>query len=1072
MIDLNQRDFFISVPDDMRYRAPTGFWEGVAATSAYNNMPLVESVQEQMMFGSRARDASFDPVDVIDDEYLPYYEEFVRAKDQEHFDFIKQRVDNERRRKQTMSDASFASQIVGGMADPLFFTAFIPALNVVSLSGGIARSAYNFGKIGAAYGVASEARRAPFAQTDDPFESTQNIASATVFSAFFGGALKGATYTAPFFKSSANKVNRIARGEEVPPLFTDENTGKPTLVGDNEKFDVKVYNPFGSYFQRALSNPNIPAGVKEKMLRYTYNSSVGLKGAGDTTAPQSINQMAQTYEGLAHEYMKKFSDLHRMQVDGHKQARFLGADTQEMTFRTGDFNDWFEDTVTRYMQQDNPNPTISRKALDGATKEQKQAFKEFDTFFKAFDEDARYVGVLRDDARIKADMAKLQKLVDEKAAKLANLEDSIKAKGGATSKQAKKRNELDGEMAGLRTRLDELQNVLDTPTRKSFRFAMYYNKLLLSSDDAARAKFTQTLVDHYTQKGLPNPKESADMTVARILEEAAEELEDARATGKAGSAKHLKHRKTDLEEWQVEEFLVKTPDVFHTYAQQMGRRIEHARAFDGKNIDEILEEVTDEMVKARMSAKEIAEVRAGFVGEHDRVMGALSRSPDRYDNQLSKFLKNYAGWAYLGGAGISAVTDAGTIVLAHGYRDVYRAAVAGLNDRSVGKVLSEMQNGGAALDMIRNFAQQKLLGDTMKRVQPNKLEQVQEVGNRIMYTANGLGPITTIFKFADGLLTNDKFYRLSKKMADGKRLSRYDQEYLNRYGIDDELAKYISDMPFEKAEASNFFLANTDNWPNKTPQERLMKRRYQAAVTAHSDNTVVMGQAFDRPLIMDGVTYVKDNPAMAGMRKIYPNLFAIDKKASYGGVNMVRIESGLMTLPFTFMNFVFGANNKILGSILDPARRNRIQGATALIALSYLSFEIKSGLGMASWWDRESESPDIIARVIDHSGLVGIYGDLGYMGLAVAGNLADKPEDFFIEPKFVSPDREDRLVDGLITPFGAPVDLGVGFYRAANDLINGNISDGANEIRRNLPFVGLPFIRDDVKELTNTISRY
>jgi hypothetical protein len=187
---------------------------------------------------------------------------------------------------------------------------------------------------------------------------------------------------------------------------------------------------------------------------------------------------------------------------------------------------------------------------------------------------------------------------------------------------------------------------------------------------------------------------------------------------------------------------------------------------------------------------------------------------------------------------------------------------------------------------------------------------------------------------------------------------------------------------------------------------------------------------------------------------------------------MVRIESGLMTLPFTFMNFVFGANNKILGAMLDPARQNRIQGATALIALSYLSYEVKSSLGMASWWDRESESPDIIARVIDHSGLVGIYGDLGYMGLSVAGNLADKPEDFFIEPKFVSSDREDRLVDGLITPFGAPVDLGVGFYRAARDLINGNISDGANEIRRNLPFVGLPFIRDDVKELTNTISRY
>ena len=262
MIDLNQRDFFISVPDDMRYQAPAGFWEGVAATSAYNNMPLVESVQEEMRFGSRARDASFDPVDVIDDEYLPYYEEFVRAKDQEHFDFIKQRVDNERRRKQTMSNAGFFSQMAGGIADPLFFTAFIPALNVVSLSSGIARSAYNFGKIGAAYGVASEARRAPFAQTDDPFESTQNVVSATVFSAFFGGALKGATYTAPFFKSSANKVNRLARGEDVPPLFKDENTGTPTLVGDEEVFDRRVSNIFGSQLSRLLDMPKVPKRVK------------------------------------------------------------------------------------------------------------------------------------------------------------------------------------------------------------------------------------------------------------------------------------------------------------------------------------------------------------------------------------------------------------------------------------------------------------------------------------------------------------------------------------------------------------------------------------------------------------------------------------------------------------------------------------------------------------------------------------------------------------------------------------------------------------------------------------------
>lgn len=1066
MIDVNQRDFFISVPDDMRYQAPTGFWEGAAATSAYNNMPLVESVQEQMMFGQRDRDKSFNPIDAISDEYMPYYEEFVRAKDQEHFDFIKQRVDNEIRRKEKMASAGFFSQMAGSIADPLTITAFIPGLNIVTMSRGIGQAAYSFGKLGFGYGLASEARRAPFAQTDQPFETTQNVATATLFSAFFGGAIKGATYTAPFFKSSANKINRWTRGDDVAPVF-DEN-GNVTLDTGNEKFDTVVFNMFGSKFQRMLADPNIPVFVKEMAVKMTYNSSVNLKGVAENVMPQSVLQKSQTYEGTAREMISGLEDLFSQQARGHKQSRVLGVSTDEMTFSTGEFNDWIEDTITRYIDMSNPNAKKSTAAFDGASPQQKEAFKKLDTFFKAFDEDARSVGVLRDDARIKRDIDKLNKQIDEKAQKLADLEASINKGGGATKKQGKFRDDLDLQMAALRSKVIELEDVLATPTRKGFRFAMYYNKMLLSEDKVAQQRFLDdVLIPHYTAKGLPDPKASAQSTLSRILEEGAEELEDMRA-GVVGGSKHLKHRKTDLDEWQVNDFIVKNTDVIFSYAQRMGRRIEFARAYGGKNIDELVEEVTAELVKAKRPAKEIAEIRAAFYGEYDRTMGALQRSPDRYDNQLSKFAKTYAGWTYLGGAGLSAVTDAGTIVLAHGYRDVYRAAVAALTDRSTGKLLANMQNGGAVLDMVRNFAQQKILGDTMKRVQPNKLETVQEVGNRLMYTANGLGPITTIFKFMDGLIVGDKFYRLSK----AKNLSKRDREYLNRYGIDDELREYIAGMPFEKADASNFWLANTDNWPVETVMQREMRRRYQAAVTAHSDNSVVMGQAFDRPLIMDGVVYVKDNPAIAGMRKIYPNLFAIDEKASYGGVNLVRLESGLMTLPFTFMNFVFGANNKILGAMLDPARQNRIQGATALIALSYLSFEIKSSLGMASWWDRESESPDIIARVIDHSGLVGIYGDIGYMGLAVAGNLAKNPEDFFIEPKFVSPDKDERLLDALATPFGAPVDLGIGFYRAADDFINGRVSDGANEIRRGLPFVGLPFIRDDVKELTNTISRY
>ena len=203
-----------------------------------------------------------------------------------------------------------------------------------------------------------------------------------------------------------------------------------------------------------------------------------------------------------------------------------------------------------------------------------------------------------------------------------------------------------------------------------------------------------------------------------------------------------------------------------------------------------------------------------------------------------------------------------------------------------------------------------------------------------------LAPLTTALKVLDQILVNDKFIRLSKQLADGTIDAR-DKEYLFRYGFDEDLANYVNDMPTQNAEGDDFLLANTDAWPTSTARERDMLRRYQAATAAHADNAVVMGQAFDRPLIMDGVAYIKDNAYTQAMRKKFPKLYEIDERASSDGVKMVRMESGTMSLPFTFMNFIFGANNKIMSAVIDPDRRFRLQGAVALIGLSYLSLNIK-----------------------------------------------------------------------------------------------------------------------------------
>lgn len=1078
MIELEPRkqDFLQSIPNEMKYESDPTWWEGFSATVAYNNMPLLESVEETYKFGALGVDPTFKISDHIEEKYLPYYKDLARAKNVQHLRYLEQRVQSALDRRNVMNNAGITSQIAGGIVDPLFLTSFVPMLNAVTLGRTVGGAALKLGAIGAGYGAASEARRAPFAVADEDYESAMNIASTTALSALTGGVLKGATYTLPFMRSTAAKARAAVTGKPVKH-FIDEKGNMSVSRETDTPFNAKFYNPFGSPIQRLLSDKSIPQDVKEELVKLSYNSSVGLQGTAQQAMPQSVAQRMIPYDGMVREFHEEMANLYEGHAFGREKAgQFFGAFTREMNPADNGFEEFVEDTFRRYILANSPDPQVARQARTALSDQQKKAFTLIKKFFDDFDADARFVGVLRDDAKIQGQMSKIDDLLDKKAKLVADIEDTVKAKAGGTKKQMSKLKDLENEMVRLRLDRDLLEEALQTRTRKSFLFPIYYDKMKLQ--DAVQRKNLEDIFDqHYALNGDESPREAAERTLSRIMEENADEMEDGRAVGNVGRGKHLKFRKTDINEYQIADYMVLNMDAIYTYAKRMGGKIEFARAYGGKNVDEVLSSIEDSMRKAKLSEDKIAQVKTAFTGEHDRVMGALIRDPSALNRQLSKFSKSYAGWAYLGGAGISAVSDLGTVVMSHGYADVAKAGLATLTDANL-KTLAfkEMRYAGAGLDMARNIVQQKYLGDSVKSIQPNALERVQNVGDRFMYTMNGLGMITTAYKVLDGVLINDKFIRLSRKLL-ANNIDEFDKEYLFRYGIDEELAEYITKMPVEQAEGSDFLLANTGAWPRNTAAERNLLRRYQAATASHSDNAVVMGQAFDRPLIMDGVVYLKDNPFFAGMRKKFPNMFAIDERASTASVKMVRIENGTMTLPFTFMNFAMGANNKILGAVLDPARKYRLQGATALIGLSVLSFQIKDRY----WWRKLksdagedwTRSPDLMARIIDHSGLLGIYSDLGYTGLGMVANYAGTDgKQWPISPKYISRDKQDRFMDGITEPFGAPVGLGLNVIRGVNDFMDGNVTEGSREIVNSLPFLGLPLLFSDMKELMISQGRY
>ena len=1070
MTDLGRRDFFVPISASITEETPVSWYEGWKANVAYNNMPLIESVQEQALFGDRERDPNLNVAANLEEDLLPYFEDLVTAKDEEHLAYLKERAYTAINRRQKAADAPLTAMLAGGITDPLTVVSFIPGLQFIKVGQTFGQAVTRGAAAGLAFGVASEARRAPFAVADEPYEAASNIVAATAFTAGFGGLMRGAPYVKPFFQSSASKAGRLFRGEKFSHVWRETSTelddGYTAASGGD--FDPTVTNWMGSPSQMAMQRADLNDEIKGYFATMSYNGSLSTQGARRGKAFQSVSQDAITYQGSFYKFDEQMRNLHSQQTRGiNKAARVAGVYNPMSGYK-----DWFTETYKRYVRSESKNPETRRIAMDGISDQQKEAIVIFKDTFKAFSDDMEYSGLTKttDKLRKIIDINKAE--LEKKTKQLTNLEDSIKKSGGATKKQSAFRDALDARQAQLRDRIEFYEGQIGKPLRQNFVAPIFYNKEMLA-DTTNRAGLENIFAEDFKLQRMANGEdvagveEDAKRTLSRIMQEDAEELMDVRASAdKAGRIKHLKQRKTNIDVDKIIDYIRLDSDSIYTYMDRVGRQISFAKKFGGRNVDEVLEDLDDAMMRAGLNPKERIRLKADWYGDYERVMGTLQRSPDRYDNQIAKAAKAWTGWTFLPLAGVSAITDTGSIVMAHGMKDVMLAGFAATDTAFLGKIVREIQNSGEMVELTKNVFARELLNDTARKVRPNLNERIIQRGNQVMYTFNGLAPITFAGKLLDQILVNNKFIKLSRKLADGK-ISLYDREYLARYGIDEDMAKFIAKAPTSKHERMDFEFANTDAWPQATAAERDIMRKYQAALASHANNTIVMGQTFDKPLIVDGVAYLRDNPFFQAQRKLFPNLFKIEQRLRTGNENMVRIESGMMSLPFTFMNFAFGANNKILGAIRDPNRRYRLQGIAALIGLSYTSLAIKK----PDYWFEKRKTPEIMARIIDHSGVLGIYSDLAYTGLNIAGNAGMIGEDFPIPPKYVSPNREERMMDAFVEPFGAPAGLGLDYARSVRDYFNGDTTDASERMRYVLPFLGLPMIRDDVQALMNDYGR-
>ena len=827
-----------------------------------------------------------------------------------------------------------------------------------------------------------------------------------------------------------------------------------------------------------LLDPDVPNWVKRSYQLMEGNGAMAMERNIAGKGTQSIRQRIPVYTVRARSLIESVRREYNMEVKGREATQQIAGinldDKKTMIGLKGDFDKWFERTLDRFIEASDPRKR--EKLYATATDAEKKAFEFVRTWYDDFLQSSQDVGLLRNVKNIDKFLAKAK--LDLEALRMrqqdvdtGTVKDSVDANGVKLSESLiKQSDELERDI-----KYYEGYKKYYAGSRSDYVFPIYYDKQLLSTDVGAREKLTDIFEKHllgesfiwdanndvWTAKAPDfNARERAEQMLANILEENPDDLMTTSASPVGG--KHLRHRVLDIPEHEVKDFIIKNEAVFYTYAQKMGRRIEWQRNFGDEKINSILDRLESDMRAKGLDENKIGKVRTAFLGDYERVMGQHIRDPDRLDNQIARAIKETAGLTYLHSAGLSSITDTAMLVFERGFKNTLLPLI----DKDARAVfMTNAKDIDATVDqtgLLQGLMQDRYIGDSIRGIQPNAVERIFNPITNAFYNiplvGNNLGGVTRYGKIVDGTFRQSELIRMSRDVANNSAKAT-DVEYLARYGIDEQTARRIANLEgaWEPDASGRFFYANKDKWPKETQADRDLILTWDTAMNSGVANTIMHATSFDKPLIVDGLTYVKWYP---WMEKLTFGKLTPDPKASTATVPYARLESGMLSFPFQFMNFTLAATNRITAQVFDPSRQYRLQGAMALFAMSYLSLQLKK----PDWWFESKSNTELMMRVADHSGVFGVYSDLFYMGLhgAISMGAVDEDNDY-LKGKY-----KPTPGDALFEPLGAGPGMVRDWVLATEDLLSGNTEDGKSKLYYSTP--SLPLLKvmgmdQDFKEL-------
>ncbi len=836
-------------------------------------------------------------------------------------------------------------------------------------------------------------------------------------------------------------------------------------------------------------------------------------------------------------------------------------------------------TITSWMTE------VNRKRIMGGemTSAEARAARMMDDYFARWEQRLIETGQLRTKAT-------LSRKVNDLDLEVAALRERI-----ATASDDKL-DELNATLAERQSILDETRFELENPMlaeKEEAFFARYWN---LSEVRKSRQELKDILTNWYEKNpyiirfsdetmkweriDLPADRDAiakrADETIETILGNRPDPEGQSVFTG-AGRPSALRSRQLDIPNSLIFKFIEQNPiNVMSAYASRTSASYHFAKQFGG-NRSKVVSDMRNKLTLAGVAPDKIEKTLRDFNHLYDRVVGQVVRNPDAWNQRVAAILRDAASMTYLGGAGIAAIGDFGRIVMEHEGQTIVRVAQAMFDPVIRRASRSQVRAAGGAIDMLLGSAYLRMQSDQNYNVLSNG---TMDRARNTFHILNLLGIVTTIGKEFSGALAGQNLIELSTKLANGTA-SEFDITYLARHGIDLDLARRISESPYQVNPSTGFILPNADEWAGnykvptvdgnrvriievnedgssvgktndageyvaafyrpdeegpggtiyfdrehietvkfkekawtkprmegvkplaedafKTPREwanfamlhEIMHTRFSAedlglqprspeyenkinqlamaehkksqkiaedtadrfrtAINTSINNTVLMATAADKPIVMDGIIYVKaELGALIGLK---PD----PRNPAYS-----RIENAFIALPLQFFAYSFANVNKTVGLMMQGAVRNRTMGIAAMMGLGYMVTAIRTPDYV---WDK-MPIQDKLARSFDMSGIAALYSDLFYTGLQTS--LAFGGPNItggFISPRFP---QKPNMVDAVTGLTGAGTSWAADMGRSAASFANGDYGEGAATFVKNLPFSNLWFIRGEVNEF----SRY